>query len=167
MPITTFLQLLSTSAIVIAGIVAVVQLQLLRKQRSREAAVQLIHSLQTPAFLEALDIAFGLPAGLSKAQLEERLGDKMKSVLLLFGTFESLGILVHRRQVKIDLVEDFFSGVIIFCWEKFGRYIEEMRVISGRETYYEWTQWLAEQLKKRESKTPAIPAHIAHKDWEA
>jgi hypothetical protein len=41
-----------------------------------------------------------------------------------------------------------------------------VREASNRETYYEWFQWLYEQLEKRELKTPAAPAYVAFRDWK-
>ena len=82
----------------------------------------------------------------------------MTSVLVMFGTFESLGILIFRGELDIRLVDDFFSGIIIFAGRKFKNYLEEARNASNRQTYYEWFQWLYEQFEKRESKTPPIPA---------
>ena len=42
-----------------------------------------------------------------------------------------------------------------------------MRESSNRQTYYEWFQWLFEQVEKRESTTPAVPSYIAFRDWKA
>jgi hypothetical protein len=47
------------------------------------------------------------------------------------------------------------------------KYIEEMRELTNRQTYYEWFQWMYMQVEKRESKTPAIPAYIEFRNWEA
>ena len=160
------LRIFSTTAIVLAGIFAGVQLRQLYKQRARESALQLLHSFQTPEITDAVDIVFNLPDGLSKKEIEERLGNRLTSVLVLFGTFESLGIMIFHREIKLELVDDFFSGIIILSWKKFRKYIEEMRTIGKRDTYYEWVQWLAEQFEKRESKLPAIPAYIAHREWQ-
>jgi hypothetical protein len=41
-----------------------------------------------------------------------------------------------------------------------------MRAEQGRETPWEWFQWLAEQLKKHESKQAVTPAHIEFRDWD-
>ena len=166
MAFTTLLSLLSTSAIVAGGIFAGVQLRQLMKQRARDSALQMLHSFQTPEFLNAINIVFDLPDGLSKKELEERLGDKMTGVLVLFGTFESLCILIFRRQMEIQLVEDFFSGIIILSGKKFMKYLAEVRELSNRQTYYEWFQWLHEQVEKRELKTPPIPAYLAFRDWK-
>ncbi len=161
-----YLSLFSTISIVLAGIFGAIQLRQLYKQRARDSALQLVRSFQTPEFTDAVDIVFHLPEGLSKKEIEERLGSNIRSILLMFGTFESLGILVYHRELKLEMVDDFFSGIIILTWKKFKNYIEEMRTIGNRATYYEWAQWLAEQFEKRESKTPAVPAYIAHRDWK-
>jgi len=167
MEFTTLLSLLSTSAIVAAGIFAGAQLRHLNKQRARESALQMLHSFQTPEFLNAINIVFDLPEGLSKKELEERLGeDKMTCILVMFGTLESLGILIYRRDIDIRLVEDFFSGIIILSGRKLKNYLKEVRDSSNRQTYYEWYQWLYEQFEKRKLKTPAIPSFIAFRDWK-
>ena len=68
--------------------------------------------------------------------------------------------------MSLALVDDFFSRPVVLVWRKFRKYIEEVRAVSQRDTYAEYVQWLAEQFEKRESKTPAIPANIALRDWE-
>jgi hypothetical protein len=167
MPLTTILSIFSTSAIVAAGIFAGVQLRLYNKQRARESALQLVHSFRTPEFLRAVNMVFDLPEGLSKKELEDRLGDRLVDVLVMFGTFENLGILVFRREVDIQLVEDFFSGVIMLSGKKLNRYLVEVREAGNRQTYYEWFQWLYEQLEKRERKSPPVPSYVAFRDWKA
>jgi len=161
----TLLSLISTLAIVAGGVFGVVQLRHFGKQRTRESALQMLHSFQTQEFLRVVNIVFDLPEGLSKREIEDRLGDNMICVLSLFGTFESLGILVFRGEMDIQLVEDFFSGIIILSGKKFKNYLTEVRGSSRRPTYYEWFQWLFEQVEKRESNTPPIPSYIAFRDW--
>jgi len=179
----TVLDLITAISVVTGVVFAGFSLKQLMKQRIRESGLQLLRSYQTPEFQEAVNIVAELPfdekeTGLQlqkenkkekamkkKKEIEELLGDKLTSLLVLFGTFEALGVLVHRREIEIVLIEDFFSGVIILAWEKSGSYIEALREISGRKTYYEWFQWLYEQVKKRENKSKAVPAYIQHKDW--
>ena len=55
MDLHTYLSLFSTTAIVLAGIFAGVQLRQLYKQRSRELALQLLRSFQTPEFTDAVN----------------------------------------------------------------------------------------------------------------
>jgi len=146
---------------------AIVQIRNSNRQRTRESALQLLHSFQTPEFHEAVTIVVDLPEGLSKKELEKRIGDNMTCIFVMFGTFESLGILIYRREIDIQLVEDFFSGVIILTGRKFMNYFKEIRELGNRPTYYEWIQWMYEQIEKRESMVPAIPSYVEFQDWTA
>ncbi len=166
MTLENLLGVASTLAIVAAGIFAGVQVRQFNKQRARDSALQLLHSFQTPEFVNALNVVFELPEGLSKKDIEDRLGEKMTGLLVMFGTFESLGVLIFRREIDIKLVEDFCGGGIIVAGRKLKRYVAEMRTSSNRSTYYEWFQWLFEQFEKRESRSPAIPAFVAFRDWK-
>jgi hypothetical protein len=67
--------------------------------------------------------------------------------------------------VRLDLVDDFFSGPIRVSWEKLGPLVTRMREVTGRDTIAEWFQWLADRMAEREATTPPEPAHIAHRDW--
>jgi hypothetical protein len=167
MDINSIFSLVSTLAIVVGLFFAGVQLHQLNKQRVREYATQLLHSFTTLEFQNAGKIVFELPEGLSKKEIEKRLGDKLTSVLGMLGTFESLGLLICRREIDIQLVEDFISGLIIHSGKKFKNYLVEMRELTNRPTYFEWFQWMYEQIEKRESKTPAIPAYIEYQNWKA
>src|SRR5258706_4985294 len=140
MDFRTLLSLLSTSAIIAGGIFAGVQLRHINKQRSRDSAMQMLHSFQTREFMDGYDIIFNLPIGLSKKEIEERVGERMVSVLVVLGTFESMGILVHRREISLELIDDFFSGGIVLAWKKFENYIVGVREFNNRETYAEWVQ---------------------------
>jgi hypothetical protein len=166
MNLTGLLSLVSTLAIVAAGVFAGMQVRQLNRQRARDSALQLAHSFQTPEFVNAVNIVFDLPEGLSKAEIESRLGDALTNVLVMFGTFESLGILIYRREIDVSLVEDFCGGAIVVAGRRFRRYLKEMQESSGRATYYEWFQWLYERFEERESSNPAIPAYVAHRGWK-
>ena len=165
MTVPTILNLISTTVVVVGAVLALLQLRHFAKERSRESALQMLHSFQTPEFLTAVNLVFELPEGFSKKEIEDRLGDKITCVLVMMGTFESLGILVFRRDMDIRLIEDFFSGVIILAGRKLKGYLSEMRETSGRPTYYEWFQWLYEQFEKREAKAPVIPSFVEFRDW--
>jgi hypothetical protein len=166
MGFAALLSLVSTLAIVAAGVFAGMQVRQLNRQRARDSALQLAHSFQTAEFVKAVDIVFNLPENLSKSEIESRLGDEMTNVLVMFGTFESLGILVYRREIAISLVDDFCGGVVVLAGRRFKRYVAETQESSGRSTYYEWFQWLYERFEERESEKPATPAFVTHRTWK-
>ncbi len=102
----------------------------------------------------------------SEAELETLLGEKIEYVNGLGTAFEGLGILVKNREIKLSLVEENFGGPIVLYWKKIGPSIIELREISGRETYGEFIQWLAERLIEREARQAPVPAYIEFANWE-
>lgn len=136
-----------------------------RRRRIRESMLELVKSYQTLEFAVALNRLVDLPDGLSKLELEKHMGDDLRFISLLMTNWEAFGILVFRRELDLDLLEDFFSGPITLSWVKLRRYVEEMRRIGGRETYFEWFQWLAERIGEREEKALPVPANIEHRGW--
>ena len=165
MSVETVFQIIEALAVVIGVGFAMVQVRQYRRDKHREAAVELLHSFQTPAFAKALNIVYNLPDGLSKDELEDRIGDDFHLIYALMTTWESLGILVYRGEVDLDLIDDFFSGPITVSWQKLEGHVMGERALLQRDTIEEWFQWLTERLAEREASTPPVPAHIAHKDW--
>lgn len=107
-----------------------------------------------------------LPDGANTKRIRESLGpDGEDAVYLVTLTWESLGILLFRRELTLDLIDDFFSGLILVSWRKLRVYVEEMRGVLRRETGAEWFQWLAERMMERERISPPVPAYVAHKNW--
>lgn len=165
MELSVGLDIVAAATLVFGFIFAIVQLRQYRAARDRELGLELLRSFQTPEFASALRAVFSLPEGLTKAEIEDRLGPKMDGVYALTTTWESLGILVFRGQLDLDLVDDFFSGPIRISWAKLRPYFQAEREEQGRETIGEWFQWLAEQMEKREALAAPTPAQIEHRDW--
>ena len=165
MTLTVFLQAVATATFVAGVIFTVVQLRHARRARDREAALEMLRLIHTPDFAKALRLMYDLPPGLSRDEVERRMGDDMHLVYAMMISWESLGVLVFRRQLDLSLVDDFVSGAIVLSWRKLERYVHEERVARGRATLLEWFQWLAERMIEREAKAPAVPAFEAHRDW--
>jgi len=158
-------QVVETIAVVIGVVFAILQIRQYTRNKRREAAIELLHSFQTPSFAKALNLVYNLPDSLSKEQVEEKLGDDFHLVYALMTTWESLGILVYLGEIDLDMIDDFFSGPITISWRKLEGHIKGERSLLGRDTIEEWFQWLTERLLERESKVPPLPAYIAHKHW--
>lgn len=163
--VSSVLEIVSTLAIVGSLVFAGVQVNLARKQRQRETAIQLMQSFRTPEIVCGITTLIELPPGLSKAELQARYGDKMDNILLLLLSIESVGILVQKREMPIELAEDFFFGPTITGWRKLERYIRDIREELQVDTPLEYFQFLAEQMIRRQEQHPKPPAHIAYRDW--
>ena len=163
--ITVILQAIATATFVAGALFTMVQLRLARRAREREVAIEILRLIQTPDFVKAQRLVYNLEPGLSRTEVESRLGEDMNHVYAMMSAWESLGVLVYRRQLDLALVDDFVSGSLLLSWRRLERYVMEERAARGRETLLEWFQWLAERMIERESKTPVVPAYRAHADW--
>lgn len=166
MDISTLANLINAIAVTAGVIFAAVQIRQYRQRRHRDAMLELVRSFQSPAFTAAYRRVLSLPDGADAAKIREVLGpDGEDAVYLVSLTWESLGVLVYRRQVTLDLVDDFFSGPLVISWRKLKVYSEEWRRTLNRETGNEWFHWLAERMLEREKTSPPIPAYVAHRRW--
>jgi hypothetical protein len=156
----------NAGAVTIGVVFAASQLFDIRKQRKRDAMLGLVRSFQSGDFTTALRHINSLPDGADRAAIRATLGPDGEDQVFMIGlTFESLGVLVFRHEVTMDLIDDFFSGAIVISWRKLHVYVEEDRRDLGRETVWEWFQWLSERVAEREREINPIPAHVAHRDW--
>jgi len=160
------LQLIQTVAVVVGIIFGVVQLRQLREQREIQAGAELLRPLQSPEVAEMILLIHGLPEGLTGEQLRARLGKEFGSVLGLLAQFESLGPLVARGHVPIDMYAEFYRGPTVLCWIKLRRYVEEQRE-AGWPTLFEWMQWLAERLMERSQVQSDVPAFERFRAWKS
>lgn len=161
--LSTLANLAQAAAVMVAVVFGIYQVRQIRIQRHREAAFALMSSLQTREMVRGLAILDSIPPGLSRTDLDRRLGPAALDLDTLLATWESLGILVFHGEVGLDLVDDFFSGSIVHSWLKLERAVTELREETDRDTRWEWFQWLAERMLERESDTPPVPAHVAHR----
>src|SRR5437762_6170522 len=128
MDISTIANLINAIAVTAGVIFAAAQIRQYRQRRERDAMLELVRSFQSPAFTAALRRVLSLPDGADSAKIREVLGpDGEDAVYLVSLTWESLGVLVYRREVTLDLVDDFFSGPLVISWQKLKVYSEEWR----------------------------------------
>lgn len=167
MDLSTVANLANAIAVTAGVIFAVVQIRQYRRRQQRETMLELVRSFQSPAFTSALRRVLSLPDGATLEQIQEVLGpDGEDAVYLVSLTWESIGLLLFRRELTMDLIDDFYSGPILLSWQKLHVYAEEWRQGMKRETGQEWFHWLADRMMEREKLTPPVPAYKAHQSWK-
>ncbi len=157
------LQAVETLAVVIGVVFGLVQLRQLNR-REVQAGIELLHTL--PHMAEAALALHDLPDNLSGTELRSRLGDKFASVIDLLAVLESLGPLVARGQVPIEMYAEYYRGATILSWKKTRRFILEERQ-TGWSNLFEWVQWLAERMEERSALGQNAPAFERFKDWKS
>jgi hypothetical protein len=104
-----------------------------------------------------------LPDGATAKHVREMLGSEGEDVIAhVTATWETLGVLLFHNEVTLDVVDDFFGGPILTSWRKLLPYIADLREHYQRDTWSEYFQWMAERMMERESRTPPVPAYLAH-----
>ena len=108
MDLSTLANLINAIAVTAGVIFAVVQIRDYRGQRHRDSMSALVRSFQTPSFAHSLRRVSSLPDNVAREQIPALLGpDGEDHVYALLTSWEALGILLYRKEVTIDLIDDF------------------------------------------------------------
>lgn len=156
-----------TSLSIAAGLVfAGIQWRESRREARRDSQIQLLRSFESPEYVRALRIVLDLPDGLTRSEIETRVGlEGTDLVWYWLGVMESLGVLTFHRFVNITDVDEVHGGPIVVSFSRLGRYVTDVRDKTGRDSMHEWFQWLAEHVEQLEESEGRIPAHIRERDW--
>ena len=160
------LQAIETAAVVVGVVFGLIQLRQLRYQREIQAGIELLRPLHSPMMPENVMAIYALPDGLSAAQVSERLGDRFGSILAVLGLFESLGPIIARGHIPIEMYAESYRGVTVICWNKMKPWIEDQRK-QGWPNLFEWLQWLAERMEERISLSSEVPAFQQFSAWRS
>jgi hypothetical protein len=146
--------------IVVGGLwFAVVQLLQYRQQRRDMAAIELARSFQSPAFAQALRLVLSMPNGIRAAELRKRDASYENAAIQVSMILESVGIMVHRRIVDLDVVWELMGGVLLSSWDKLGAWVMDVRSEQEQDKFAEWMQWLAEMMRRHKVERGRPAAH--------
>ena len=151
--------------VVVGGLgFGVIQLQHYRQQRRETAAIELLRSFHNPEFSRSLRAVLALPKGVRKCDVGERRAEEQNAIMVVVLTFESIGVMVFRGIVPLEMVNQLLGGVCVESWARLNRYMEDSRAASDRKTMGEWFQWLAMKLEDLQADSD-MPAYQSQTDW--
>ncbi len=152
--------------VVVGGLgFAVIQMQHYRQQRRETAAIELLRSFHNPEFSRSLRAVLALPKGVRKSDLGECSDGAKNAIMVVVLTFESIGVMVFRGIVPLQMVDELLGGVCVESWVRLNQYMQEVRLESDRKTMSEWFQWLAERLDEHHTRYGRPPAYEQHREW--
>ncbi|MCE7859591.1 MAG: hypothetical protein DYG86_07365, partial [Chloroflexi bacterium CFX2] len=118
MELSLVFQLISTTAVILGIIFGLLNLRNFQMMRRREAAILMLNSFQTTDFVRGLMLMFDMRGEISMKTVEKLPKEDYLAFYILLGTWERLGILVHRREIPLDLVDDAFGGTVMVSWQR-------------------------------------------------
>jgi hypothetical protein len=152
--------------IVVAGLgFGVAQIQHYRQQRRETAAIELLRSFHNPEFSRSLRLVLALPKGVRKSDLGECSDGAENAIMVVVLTFESIGVMVFRGIVPLEMVDELLGGVCVESWGRLSQYTQDSRADSNRKTMSEWFQWLAERLDEQHTRFGRPPAYEQYRKW--
>ena len=152
--------------VVVGGLgFGVIQMQHYRQQRRETAAIELLRSFQNPEFSRSLRAVLALPRGVRRADLGECSDRDQDAIMVVVLTFESIGVMVFRNIVPLEMVNQLLGGVCVESWSRLSQYMQVSRAETKRETIGEWFQWLAERLDEHHKRFGRPPAYEQYREW--
>jgi len=151
-------QIVSAATVVVALVFGIIQVRHARQQRRDLASVELMRSIQDAEFTHSLRLIGPLPPGATAGELRRR-GDAYEDAAFALGTkYETLGYLVFRGTIPLELVEEQVGGVAITVWKRLHGWVSAIRDEQDQPLYLEWFQWLVQQLEAR-GRAQQVPAY--------
>jgi len=141
-------QLFGNLAITVGIIIAIVQVKQMKKQRKEMAAIEFFNAWLTPEFTKAVNEIQLLPNQITTKKLIASKPEMESYAFLVHSFFESTGILVNRKIISFNVVNDLVGGVIQVVWKKLEVWIKEWRE-ERNPVAGEWFEWLKNEIESK------------------
>ena len=153
---------------IIGGLLfAVIQIRQYRQQLRETATLELMNKFQTPEFSQAFRTIRSMREDLPSSELIADNPEIEAAAMYVCSVYETVGVLVFRRILPFQVVEDLTGGAIALCWRKLHTWIEEVRAETSNKRVFEWFQWLVERCSEQQQKElKSLPAYEAHHLWK-
>jgi hypothetical protein len=149
---------------ILGGLVfGIFQLRHYRGRQRDAAATNLTQTFYSKDLADALALLQEMPDGVSLDELRAFGPEYVKAATTVSTSFETMGLLVFKRVVSLDLVMDLCGGIIKVQARKLQQYQNDVRRENSQPSWGEWFEWLGDQAEKL--KSSAQPAYIEHKNW--
>lgn len=141
----------ASAGVFIAAIYYILQIRHQAKQRQTDMVMRLYATFGSTDFQKAYqkvaNIEFENFADFRKkyvADIEVRAA--IYSVVIFF---EGIGVLIKRKLINMDLVDDLFTNPISQTWEKVAPIVKGMRELQKSPSVGEWFEYVYNGMKKQ------------------
>lgn len=147
--------MIAAIGVLVGVVLTVVELRNLVKQRQTDLVIRLTSDIRSREFLEAFTDTFEVEF-MDYGDFVKKYGKPFSknrvplSFLMVGNFYEQLGILFKNRLIDASLISQLFP--ISVAWEKMKPIVEGIRKEYHGPQYYEWFEYLYNEMKKREKK---------------
>jgi hypothetical protein len=153
------LSAISSFAVVGALIFTALQVRVANRTRLEHAAITIVQAAQTEGWTKGFRQIQRIPEGATAEQIDALGPDVIDALEQVGIRVETIGYMVWRGIVDIEMVEELYGGIIVFWWSRVRPYVERDREQTLNRKSYEWFQWLAERIAERRKNAPMVPAY--------
>lgn len=152
--ISTVSVVVASAGVLVAATYYIMQIRNQTKLRQTDMVMRLYTTFESKEFQMAYQKVLGLEFE-DYADYVKRYAknDEILTATYSVGIFfEGIGLLVKRKLINIDLVDDLFTLPIVDIWEKMKPLVEGRREQIKRPQTLEWFEYLYNEMKKREQR---------------
>ena len=139
---------IASAGVFVAAVYYILQIRHQTKIRQTDLVIRLYSTYGSKEFQEAWATVRELEFEDYDAFMKKYGWSAAMSEVCLF--FEGVGVLLHKKLIDISVVDDLFTGPIKMTWEKTKPMIEGHRKQKKYPQFYEWLEYLYNEMKKRE-----------------
>ena len=155
MDVSTILTAVEATGILIGILIAVIQLRNLNETRQTELFMNLYETFRSREFQKQYAEIIFQHTWKDFDDWLEKYGpvtnvEAFSSWISVPAYFEGIGVLLNRKTIDINMVDDMLSTQILLLWEKIEPITKEYRKSAKRPQLWEWFEYLYNKIKKRE-----------------
>jgi hypothetical protein len=153
--ITEISAIVAAAGVLVGVVYYILDMRHQSKMRQTDMVMRLYATFGSTEFLKAYQTIMGAEFEDYEDYLKRySTNADVRLALMSVGTyFEGIGMLVKRRLVSMDLIDDLLNANILSVWKKMKPVAEGMRKKVPQS--WEWFEYLYDEMKKREQKLKA------------
>jgi len=148
--------IVAAAGVLVGVVIAVVELRNLVKQRQTDLVTRLSSNIaldreSLEAFVDIVETEFEDYDDFVKRYGKFISKNQVPMSFMMMGNFyEQIGVLLRNKLIDASLVDQLFP--VIITWEKTKPIVEGMRKEYHDPGFFEWFEYLYNEMKKREQK---------------
>lgn len=160
--LSAVLDLVTTLAVVIGVVFALIQLRHAARIRRDHAAVDIVRTVQTQEVRLAVSKILKLPDDVAPETIRNDPA-LLAAALAVDSACEMWGCMVYENVVDHRMLDRMVGGWVRGTWHRLARWVEAERIDNRNPNIGEWWQWLYERIEADPDSGKALGAHISYR----